>query len=131
MSELPTSSNSEYKPWGMEENVFIMLMHLSQLTGFIIPFGGLILPIVMWATNKDQSENINKHGKVVLNWVISSTIYYVVAFMFIVTGIGAVIGIPLLIGVCITSLVFIIIGAIKANNGELWPYPISIKFFKV
>ncbi|ABD79271.1 DUF4870 domain-containing protein [Saccharophagus degradans] len=127
MSELPTSSNSEFKPWGMEENVFIMLMHLSQLTGFIIPFGGLILPIVMWATNKDQSENINKHGKVVLNWVISSTIYCVVAFMLI----ALVIGIPLLIGVCITSLVFIVIGAIKANNGELWPYPISIKFFKV
>lgn len=127
MSELPTPSNSEYKPWGMEENVFIMLMHLSQLTGFIIPFGGLILPIVMWATNKDQSENINKHGKVVLNWVISSTIYCVVAFMLI----ALVIGIPLLIGLCITSLVFIVIGAIKANNGELWPYPISIKFFKV
>lgn len=127
MSELPTPSNSEYKPWGMEENVFIMLMHLSQLTGFIIPFGGLILPIVMWATNKDQSENINKHGKVVLNWVISSTIYCVVAFMLI----ALVIGVPLLIGLCITSLVFIVIGAIKANNGELWPYPISIKFFKV
>ncbi|MDO6422684.1 DUF4870 domain-containing protein [Saccharophagus degradans] len=127
MSELPTPSNSEFKPWGMEENVFIMLMHLSQLTGFIIPFGGLILPIVMWATNKDQSENINKHGKVVLNWVISSTIYCVVAFMLI----ALVIGVPLLIGLCITSLVFIVIGAIKANNGELWPYPISIKFFKV
>lgn len=127
MSELPTPSNSEYKPWGMEENVFIMLMHLSQLTGFIIPFGGLILPIVMWATNKDQSENINKHGKVVLNWVISSTIYCVVAFMLIALAIG----VPLLIGLCITSLVFIVIGAIKANNGELWPYPISIKFFKV
>lgn len=127
MSELPSPSNSEYKPWGMEENVFIMLMHLSQLTGFIIPFGGLILPIVMWATNKDQSENINKHGKVVLNWVISSTIYCVVAFMLI----ALVIGVPLLIGLCITSLVFIVIGAIKANNGELWPYPISIKFFKV
>ena len=81
----------------------------------------------MWATNKDQSENINKHGKVVLNWVISSTIYCVVAFMLI----ALVIGVPLLIGLCITSLVFIVIGAIKANNGELWPYPISIKFFKV
>ena len=127
MSELPTPSNSEYKPWGMEENVFIMLMHLSQLTGFIIPFGGLILPIVMWATNKDQSENINKHGKVVFNWVISSTIYCVVAFMLI----ALVIGVPLLIGLCITSLVFIVIGAIKANNGELWPYPISLEFFKV
>ncbi|MBU2986687.1 DUF4870 domain-containing protein [Saccharophagus degradans] len=127
MSELPTPSNSEYKPWGMEENVFIMLMHLSQLTGFIIPFGGLILPIVMWATNKDQSENINKHGKVVLNWIISFNIYLVISLILI----PLVIGIGLLIGICITSLVFIVIGAIKANNGELWPYPISIKIFKL
>ncbi|WGO98545.1 DUF4870 domain-containing protein [Saccharophagus degradans] len=127
MSELPTPSNSEFKPWGMEENVFIMLMHLSQLTGFIIPFGGLILPIVMWATNKDQSENINKHGKVVLNWIISFNIYLVISLILI----PLVIGIGLLFGICITSLVFIVIGAIKANNGELWPYPISIKIFKL
>ena len=27
-------------------------------------------------------------------------------------------------------IIFPIIGGIKANNGELWKYPLSIQFFK-
>jgi len=27
------------------------------------------------------------------------------------------------------ALIFPIIGAIKANDGEVWPYPLSIRFF--
>lgn len=120
------SPSGEYKPWGMEPNVFVMLLHLSQLSGFIIPFGGIILPIVMWATNKDDSTLVDKHGKIVLNWVLSLTIYMIIAFILMFV----VIGVPILIGLMITSIVFAIIGAVKANNGEYWEYPISIKFFK-
>lgn len=120
------SPAGEFKPWGMEPNVFTMLLHLSQLSGFLIPFGGIILPIVMWATNKNDSELVDKHGKIVLNWVISLTIYMVVGFILIFAFVGVII----VIGLAITSIVFAIIGAIKANNGEYWEYPLSIKFFK-
>jgi uncharacterized Tic20 family protein len=40
------------------------------------------------------------------------------------------IGFPLLFAVLILSIVFPIIGAVKAANGELWPYPLSIAFMK-
>jgi len=119
---------SDYRPWDMEENTFLMLMHLSQLAGFILPFAGIVLPIVMWATNKDHSEKIDQHGKVIFNWMISSAIYMVISFilMFVVIGIFT------LIALVITSLVFIIIAAVKASDkGQLWPYPLSIKFFKI
>lgn len=115
------------QPWGIELNSFLMLMHLSQLAGLIIPLGGLILPIVMWATNKERFPEVDRHGKVILNWVISALIYGVICFFltFIIIG---VFGYALL---GILSLVFLIIGAIKANQGEFWEYPLSIKFFKV
>jgi uncharacterized Tic20 family protein len=41
-----------------------------------------------------------------------------------------IVGILGVIAVGIMSVVFPIIGGIKANNGELWEYPLTIKFLK-
>ena len=117
----------EIRPWDMEKKTFLMLMHLSQFAGFILPFGGLILPIIMWATNKDKSQEIDDHGKVILNWVISSLIYIAISLVLTVVLVGAI-GL-FVVGIC--AIVFTIIGAIKANEGKLWVYPLSIKFFKI
>ncbi len=109
-------------PWGMQINTFCMLMHLGQLC----PFFGGILSIVMWATNKDRFPEVDRHGKVVLNWIISAIIYGVASGILCFIFIGGL----LLLALMICSLIFIIIGAIKANEGVVWPYPLSIKFFK-
>lgn len=116
----------DFKPWGMELKMYLMLMHLSQLAAFIIPFGGLILPIVMWATNKEHSKEIDDHGKVILNWIFSAIIYSVICFILTFILIG-VIG---YIALAVCGLVFLVMGAIKANEGILWQYPLSIKFLK-
>lgn len=113
-----------YKPWGMELNQFSMLMHLSQLAGYVVPVAGLVLPIVMLATNKDQSSVVDRHGKNIINWIISSVIYMIISTFLIFI----LIGIPLLIIIGICAVVFSIIGAVKANDGEFYKYPLSIKF---
>ena len=115
---------SNFKPWNMEMNSFCMLMHLSQFAGLLVPLGGLVLPIVMWATNKDKSEIVDEHGKNILNWIISSVIYGIIGGILVL----AVIGIFALIALGICSIVFTIIGAVKANNGEIYAYPLSIRF---
>ncbi len=118
------TNHNEKQPWGMETNTFNMLMHLSQLAGFIVPFAGLVLPIVMWATNKDEHPLVDAHGKNILNWMISAFLYAIgcaiLTFFFI--------GILGFIALGILSLVFIITGAVKASNGEVYSYPLSIKF---
>lgn len=121
-----TTDNNPLKPWGMEINTFCMVMHLSQLLSFVVPFSGLVLPIVMWATNKDQFPIVDQHGKAILNWIISATIYGFVAVILMVIGIGFL----LLLALAICTIVFAIIGGIKANEGVVWGYPISIKIFK-
>ncbi len=120
----PNNSSEQY--WGMPINTYCMLIHLSQLTSIIIPGLGLILPIVMWTANKDQHEQIDRHGKVTVNWLISLFIYYVICGVLTVVLIGAV-GLIIL---AILNFVFAIIAALKANKGELWIYPMSIKFLK-
>jgi uncharacterized protein len=116
----------DFKPWGMEINQFCMLLHLSQFAGYVVPMAGTVLPIIMWATNKDQSELIDKHGKNILNWMISSFIYMIVGFILVFVFIG----IPLLIALAICSIIFIIIGAVKANDGIIYKYPLAIDFIK-
>ncbi|ASP49754.1 DUF4870 domain-containing protein [Cognaticolwellia beringensis] len=119
-----SESREEY--WGMPLNTYCMLIHLSQLTSIIIPGLGFILPIVMWTMNKDKNEEIDKHGKTTMNWLISLFIYSVVCGILVFIFIG-IIG---LIVLAVLNLVFAIIAAIKANDNQLWHYPLSIKFFK-
>lgn len=117
---------SNFRPWGMELKQFTVFMHLSQFLSFVFPFAGIVMPIVMWATNKDQSELIDRHGKNILNWIISSTIYIIASLilMFLIVGIFT------LIAVVICSFVFTIIGAIRANEGEVYEYPLAIKIIR-
>lgn len=116
--------NEEY--WGMPVNTYCTMIHLSQLSSILIPGLGLILPIVMWLMNKDKNEQIDRHGKVTANWLLSLVIYSIVCFILWIFVIGALAFFVL----GIMNLVFAIIAAVKANNGELWIYPMSINFFK-
>jgi uncharacterized Tic20 family protein len=109
----------EQKQWGM-------FLHLSQLANLVIPPVGIIAPIVLWQMKKDEMPAIDAHGKMVVNWLISSLIYGVVSGILVFL----VIGIFMLIALGILTVVFPIIGGIKANNGEYWEYPLTIKFLK-
>ncbi|MEM6787537.1 MAG: DUF4870 domain-containing protein [Myxococcota bacterium] len=105
---------------------FATFIHLSQLAGFFFPFLGLILPIILWQTKKDELPGIDAHGKAVTNWIISEIIYGVVCVILTLVIVGAF----LLMALALASIAFSIIGAVKANKGELWHYPLTIKFLK-
>ncbi len=116
----------EKKPWGMDMPSFLTLLHLSQLAGLLLPYAGLVLPLVMWLTNRDDFPEVDRHGKMIVNWMISLTIYLVVAAILTLL----IIGLPLLIVLALLALIFPIVGGIKAGNGELWHYPLTIEFVK-
>ncbi|MCF6240586.1 MAG: DUF4870 domain-containing protein [Bacteroidales bacterium] len=117
---------NENQYWGMNEKSFLLLMHLGQFAGWIIPGAGFALPIIMWVTNKDNSERIDEQGKYITNWLISLTIYIIASSILMIIAIGFI-G---LIAAGLLALVFPIIGAIKANDGEIWKYPLTIQFIK-
>jgi uncharacterized Tic20 family protein len=121
-----TTSPHEFRPWGMEHNQFCTFLHLSQFAGMVVPMAGIVLPIVMWTSFKDESEAINQNGKNVLNWMISSIIYIFISIILCFF----IIGIFTLFAVIICSIVFTIQGAIKASRGEVYFYPMAITFIK-
>ena len=113
-------------PLNQDEKTFGMLAHLAALAGFIIPFGNIIGPLVIWLIKKDQSAWVDKQGKESLNFQISITIYAIISGILTLVLIGAL----LLIAVGIFSLVMIIIASIKVNDGLDFQYPLCIRLLK-
>ena len=109
-----------------EQKQMGMFLHLSQLLNIILPPAGIVVPIILLQIKKDEMPALDAHGKMVVNWLISSLIYFVASLILTIVLIG-ILG---LVAFGIMSLVFPIIGGIKANNGKFWEYPLTIKFLK-
>ncbi|MBN2744855.1 MAG: DUF4870 domain-containing protein [Marinilabiliaceae bacterium] len=136
-------SSTQAPLFGMAENSYLMMMHLSLLSGCIYPLLGIIAPLLLWLINKDNNPNVDRHGRVIMNYMISFAIYMgAVVLMLIPFGMFFSIanmfsplaffsGFFPLFALPILCIVFIVMAAIRANNGVLWHYPLSIRFFKV
>jgi uncharacterized protein len=110
-----------------ETNKWAMFIHLSQFCGYVIPLAGLIVPIVLWQIKKNELPAVDRHGRIVANWIFTEIILAIVFVILILL----IIGIPLLIALGIVGIVFPIVGAVKASEGEAWHYPCSIRFFSL
>lgn len=124
----PASENlkQSFSGISVDANMWGMFIHLSQFCGYAFPLAGLIVPIVLWQIKKNDSELIDRHGRIVVNWIITE---FILAIVFLLLCF-VLVGIPLLIALAVVGVVFPIIGAVKASNGEAWTYPCSIKFLK-
>ena len=127
----PTQAASPSRSWEV-------MCHLSALVAWLgMPFGNLIGPFVVWIIKRGDSPSIDAHGREVLNFQLSWTLYIfafaamTVVLMFILIGF---LMLPFLIAACligpVISLILSIIGAVKAGNGELFHYPLTIRFLR-
>jgi uncharacterized Tic20 family protein len=105
---------------------YALILHLTQFCSWLFPFLGLVVPLILWQSKKDDPY-INEQGKVVMNWLFSSLIYAVVSIILCFV----VIGIFMLLALAVCSIVFTIMGAMDANKGVIKNYPMAIKFFDV
>lgn len=111
----------------MKNDNFPLFIHLSQFCSYFLPFLGIIVPYLMWKSQKDEEVIYDIHGRIVLNWIISLLIYFVLSMLMIIIVIGPF----LLVILAICGIAFPIIGARKAQEGEIWKYPLSIDFLGV
>ena len=108
-----------------ENRPLLAITHLSQLLDFVTGLGGLIIPLLLWLTQKDTVSNMDENGRAIINFRISMFIYVLVCIpLILVFGLG-------LLGFLILGVgyfIFPIMNAIKASNGDAPYYPMSIKF---
>ncbi|KMK97451.1 DUF4870 domain-containing protein [Rossellomorea marisflavi] len=103
-----------------DEKLMAMLIYL---TSFFTTFIG---PLIIWLMKREDSEFVDFHGKEYLNFLISYTIYSIVASLLMLILIGFV----LLPVVGILAFVFTIIAAVKSYGGETYRIPTVIRFIK-
>ncbi|NNE06048.1 MAG: DUF4870 domain-containing protein [Xanthomonadales bacterium] len=105
-----------------ETNQWAMFIHFSVLAAWVVPIAGLVVPIILWQLKKDELPGIVPHAHIVLNWIISSLIYGVICLFLMIIVIG-VLG---FIALGVLTVIYSIIGGLKANEGEIWEYPGTI-----
>ena len=120
------SSDRPSPPNQSDERMWAMLTHLSSLTGLFTVIGSLVGPLIVWQIQKDKSAFVDYHGKEAVNFNITMAIAAGVSFLLFILLVGLV----LIWIVGAVWLIFTIIAAIKANNGEYYRYPITIRFIK-
>ncbi len=119
-------NQNQYNGYTKDERMWAMIAHLSAVVGFIIPFGNIIAPLLIWILKKDESAFINDQGKEALNFQISVTIYAIVCVILIFVVIGILLIIILGIGI----LIFVIIASINSYDGKAYRYPLTIRIIK-
>jgi len=119
-SEVSKEVNKDARMWSM-------FCHLAGLAGLIVPVVGCIVgPLIIWQIKKEDFPFVDEQGKEAVNFQISMLIYGIVAGLLCFACVGFVLA-P---AVAIFDIVFLLIAAIKTNNGLHYRYPLCIRFIK-
>jgi len=106
-----------------EDRTLAMMTHLSGLAGYIVPGGGIIVPIVIWFA-KSENKTIAAIAKqaILLNVAVFVCILALIALALtvILIPVSIIVG----IGLGLAALVLPIVGAVKALDGEYYAYPV-------
>ena len=117
MTTSPTSSTSP------DEKTWAMFTHLSALSGYVIPFGNILGPLILWQLKKDQMPLVDDQGREALNFQITIAIIGVALAVLSLVGIGFLLIAPLVL----YQLVFAIIASVKSHDGEKYRYPFTLR----
>ena len=114
-----TKLTASEKDWGMA-------CHLSALSGFVIPFGTVLGPLIVWLVKRNEYDYVDIQGKEALNFQLTVLLAMLVSGVLMLV----VVGLILFVFICIFSLVMTIIASVKASSGEYYQYPLTIRFVK-
>ncbi len=110
-----------------DERNWGMYVHLAGFAGYLTAtLGFIIAPLLIWLLKKDEYSYVDYHGKEVLNFQISFYLYGLIAGALMIILIGLAI-FPIVV---ILHLVFMIIGTIRASEGNYYRFPLTIRFIK-
>ncbi len=123
---MDATPNPPTVPSDPSTNQWQVAMHLCPLVGFVIPFGNLLTPLILWLIKRQESPTLDQAGKDVLNFQISISIYAILSIVLWF----------ILIGFVLSFLVFIlwlygmVMAAMKVGTNETFRYPFTIHFLR-
>ena len=115
------SSISPSAPLATSDKALAILSHLSAILGV-----GFLLPFVVWLIKKSEPDMVAAHAAEALNFHLSLLLYAILLIPLCII----LIGIPLLILMGIASVILAIVAAVRASDGVLYRYPLTIRLVK-
>ncbi|TXD85475.1 DUF4870 domain-containing protein [Subsaximicrobium wynnwilliamsii] len=109
------------------QNKWLLFLHGSPLLGFIFPFS-VLFPLFIWLHKRDDNPIYNQHGIKIINFQLSVTILYILAFISLVTVEGW--GFLFFIAVVPFNILVISYNLFKAITAQKCYYPLSFPFLK-
>ena len=113
----------------------VIWTHLSALVGLLgvpSPLG----PLVLWLVKRDSHPFVDAQGREALNFNLSALLYLAVLFVtgfvfsFLTLGLGLFLFVPAFIAGMAGWAVLVIVAAVRASKGELFRYPLTIRFVR-
>lgn len=111
-------------PAPAEQRTMALVAHLLGI------FTWFLGPLIIWLINKDDSSKrfVTDQAKEALNFQITVIIAYVAAVILTIVSFGILFFVPTLVWVA--NLVLCILAAVKANSGESYRYPFTLRLIK-
>jgi uncharacterized protein len=104
-----------------------MLCHITGLAIFLgLPFGNIIVPLVIWLLKRETHPFVDEQGKEALNFQITVTLYGALAGLLCFLFIGFLI-LPILF---IADIILAIKATLASDKGRSYTYPATIRFIK-
>jgi uncharacterized Tic20 family protein len=110
-------TKQEARTWGM-------FCHLGAFAGYIIPFGNIFAPLVIWLVKRDESPLVAEQGKESINFQLTMTLYAIIAGILVIVLIGFL----LLFALMVFDVIMVIVATVRVNAGEKYRYPLNIRF---
>ena len=108
-----------------QERLWAMLAHLLSFVAAYL-FLGFVAPLIVLLVFGPRSAFVRAHAVESLNfnltWLLYGIIAVILAFVLIGFLILAILG--------VAYVVLVIIASVKANNGEMYRYPATIRFVR-
>ena len=106
--------------------VWTMWCHLSALVGYILPFGHIVFPAVVWMARRDRVEGVDAAGRESLNFQLTMTLFTLVGVLLSVVFVGLV----LLFAVVVFHVSMTLRASLRAQRGLEVRYPLNIRLIK-
>ena len=127
-----------------EEKTWGLLAHLLTFSGFLIPLGSVIAPLVVGVLKKD-SDFVRHHAWSALNFQLNLLIHEVMAAGLALVAIAGIrngvmelsgVGTPVLTLIALYVLAIVaalfvpVLAGIRARAGKFFRYPLTVRFLK-
>jgi uncharacterized Tic20 family protein len=113
-----------------DEKTWALIAHFGGAVGVLVGGGflGWVAPVVAMVAKGNQSPTVRAHAVAALNFQITWAIAMLLSIVLAIITCGVLFFVPIIVG--LVPLIFGIIAGVKANEGQLYRYPMTVNIIK-